>query len=396
MNRISLPQFIIFGLLAWGLPAVFVVGPEAIVLTLTCALTVWLINRGAKPAQVSSADVSATVCALMAGFGVLYLAWDMIFGRRMLSDNIFLQGRGAFESSVDHLNATMSEGRGFAELLGSVTVFFPFFLLDLGNKISPAWRWVIWCIVVIFVFNEVGAGRSYLLMAVTAIVAGRSTKPRQLVLTGVLMLATFVIGSYVRGDFNTVIFSNPLVDGVVYPYINLALLLSNGCAEGSWYGYLGAFLNKFLPAFIFSKHVFSFNLEMTTCIYPWMASGVTSNSIFTYLGEFFYYRPPIVTAILAGILIGAPVRIIDRFLVKRNLLTTRLFAGLMSVAELRSRSQDLLSFLLSFGAFLALTLLVLPKLMQQPKCNESTPPDQVVGSRMGPFDRRFNRNEKRG
>ncbi len=384
MNRISLAQFIIFGLLAWGLPAFLVAGPKALILTLACVLPVWWINRGAKPAQVSTPDISPTVCALVSGLALVYVLWDMFFGRRNISDNIFLQGRDAFEISVDQINANISKGRGFVELLGSVMLYLPFCLVDLSSKIPRGWRRVIWCVAGLCIFNEVGAGRTYLLLAAGALAAGRVTNPRRLIWVGAAMLAAFAVASYARGDFSQSVFSNPLFDGVAFPYINLGLLINDGCAEGAWYGYLAAFFNKFLPAFIFSKHVFSFNVEMSMCIYPWMESGVTSASIFTYLGEFFYYRPPIVTALIAGVLLGILARIMDHFLIQRNLLTTRLFAGLGSVAMLRSRSQDLLSSLLSLGIFLVMVSLVVPKVRQSVAASEPMPPvadgDAAIGT----------------
>jgi hypothetical protein len=297
---------------------------------------------------------TAPVCATLFGASLLYLAYDILFGRNLLSYNLLLFGHEAFERSVDYDNAHFGLGRGFSEMLGFVMGFLPFFLADRLRGAPKAWLWALWVVVALLVFNETGSGRQYLLVAIAAFAAGRSSSLRRMVWTGCVLLASFAFVSFARGDFDHSDLGNPLFDGMAFPYINLALMLNTECGTGTWYGYAGEFFKKFLPAFIFPKSIFSFNVEMSLCIYPFMGNAVNSVSIFTYLGEFYYYRPPIVTALLAGVLIGLLTRLVDRWLVEANLMATRIFTGIMCVGMLRSRTQDLLSFLLSLAIFLLL------------------------------------------
>src|SRR5205085_3104470 len=141
---------------------------------------------------------------------------------------------------------------------------------------------------------------------------------------------------------------------IVFPFINLSMLLNTDCGSGHWYGFVAEFFKKFLPASIFPKTVFTFNVEMTSCIYPFFGKAPESISIFTYLGEIVYYKPSILTAFAAGTLIGVLARVVDGRLVRYGLSTARVFAGLLCVVLLRSRLQDVLSFLLSQLAFVLL------------------------------------------
>jgi hypothetical protein len=79
---------------------------------------------------------------------------------------------------------------------------------------------------------------------------------------------------------------------------------------------------------------------------------VGSISIFTYLGELFYYAPSPLTAFIAGALMAALALVVDRMLLAQELLSTRVFAGLMCIVLLRSRVLDVMSFLLFLLCFL--------------------------------------------
>lgn len=351
MKRFSLAHYIIFGLLLWGLPAVLVAGWEAAVLTFAAAFPVWWINRKQKAETESLAVLNGQACALILGATLLYLLYDNLFGRHYLSYNLLLFGHQSFDQYLDYANAHSTEGRGAFALLAFVMGFFPFFLADRMRGLSGTARWVIWLAIALLVFNDTGPGRQYLMVAITAFAAGQSSSWRRMLWTALILLGSFAIVSYARGDFSNTALGNPLYDGFAFPFINLALMLNDRCPTSSWLGYMAEFFKKFLPAFIFPKSVFAFNYEMSYCIYP-ITGTDSSVSIFTYMGEFFYYRPPVITAIISGTLIGFLARFADRKLAQKNLVTTRIFAGLMCIGMPRSRTQDLLSYLLALIIFL--------------------------------------------
>jgi hypothetical protein len=209
---------------------------------------------------------------------------------------------------------------------------------------------MLWIASIIFLFYEAGIGRGMLLMAVLSIVAGRTSNWRRLALAGCLALAMFSAASFFRGDYNAT--QSPLLDGITAPYINLTLMLNSGCGTHHWYNFIAEFFKKFVPAFLIAKKVYPFNLEMTLCIYPTADDSIDAVSIFTYLGEIFFYKPALLTALFAGSFLGILSREVDRRLVRYRLFTARLFAGCLCVVMFRSRVLDALSFLLSQVVFL--------------------------------------------
>jgi hypothetical protein len=143
-----------------------------------------------------------------------------------------------------------------------------------------------------------------------------------------------------------------LFDGIVWPFINLGLMLNGNCGSAPWYSFIAEFLKKFLPTFLIPKTIFSFNLEMHLCLYPSADNTVTAVSIFTWLGEIFYYKPSLLTALIAGCLLGIMARAVDRRFVRYHMYSARLFAGLFSIFLLRSRSQDVFTLLIAQLIFL--------------------------------------------
>jgi uncharacterized membrane-anchored protein len=131
-------------------------------------------------------------------------------------------------------------------------------------------------------------------------------------------------------------------------------MLNKNCGSAPWYSFLAEFLKKFLPAFLFPKTVFSFNMEMSLCIYPNADNTVGAVSVFTWLGEIFYYTPSLLTALLAGGLLGFLARAVDRRFVRNQMHSARLFACFICIHLPRSRTQDLFTFLIAQFIFLAL------------------------------------------
>lgn len=352
MSRLSVGHFIIVGLVFWGFPAVFVVGPQAILYTIAAVLPVWWICiRDSHPNVHSARRLSTATCAVLASFSLIYLIWDALFGRRLLHLNMFLFRDAATSQAIEGINEGMSKGGSVADLLGYIFFLLPFGLIDATRNTSRYGRWVLWTIALLSLFYGLAIGRGALLMAVMCIVMGRTSNWRRTFVAVALALAAFAAASTFRGD--TASSANPLLSGIVTPFINLALMLNAHCGSASWYSFIAEFLKKFLPAFLIPKTIFSFNMEMSLCVYPSINNTVNAVSIFTWLGEIFYYKPSLLTAILAGSLMGIMAREVDRRLIENQMYSARLYAGLMCILAPRSRTQDMFTFLIAQLIFLS-------------------------------------------
>lgn len=352
MNRLSVAHFLLIGVLAWGLPAVLIAGPQAAALALVAAAPLWWAARRSTVVDgLPSRSARPRTADAVLAFAVIYLVLDATLGRQKFAINLFLFS-GAIEQFIERANETVGQGRGIVELVGALLLFLPFALIDVARQSPPDRRAIFWFAGLLLVFYEIGISRGFLLVSVIAVSLGGTMRSGRLLLATAASLALFVTASAVRGDFAEVAFSNPLFDAVAWPYVNLALLLDADCGSDSTMLFAAEFFKKILPGFLVAKEVFSFNIEMTRCVYPFFGDDIESISIFTYLGELFYYRPPIVSALLAGGLLAALARLVDRELVRAHLLSVRLFSGLMCVVLLRSRILDVLSFLLFLFFFL--------------------------------------------
>lgn len=355
MSRIPLGYYLIIGLLFWGLPAVIVAGPRAIEYSIAAVLPIWWLCR--KPARPDThaplQSVSSRTCAVLASFSVLYFLWDAIFGRQLLQFNMFLFGKAGADQLIQDYNTSIGKAGGLADLLGYIFALLPLALVDTARDTPRYGRWALWAIALVGLFYEAGSGRGFVLMVVMAIVFGRSAGWRRIVVGVGIALCIFLIASTLRAGGSDAA-GNPVLSGTITPFINLGLMLNTHCGTAPWYDFVIEFLKKFVPGFLIPKTVFSFNMEMSLCIYPSMDNTVASVSIFTWLGEIFYYTPSLLTALCAGGLLGALARVVDRRLVRNQMYSARLFAGLLCLLMPRSRSLDILTFLIAQFVFLVL------------------------------------------
>lgn len=352
MRRISLLHFIMIGLFFWGLPGALVVGWRAVLYTLIAVFTVGLFALWKpKPKRGPQRNFGMTTCTFLLVGAVTYLILDAFFGQRLLRENLFLVGSLAGDRAINQANQTVGQGRGFAGLVGAILMLLPFAMVDVAHRAPRLGRSALWATAMLLIFYNIGASRGLVLLAVMAIALAKTSSWRRIGLAGVLALSAFSVASLARGDYTNT--SAPLITGLVYPFINLGLMVSTHCGSAPWYSYVTAFLMKFVPAFIFPKKVFSFNVEMTLCIYPSLSQNVASVSVFTWLGEVFYYHPSVLTAVLAGFLAGSMGWITDRQLRTNRLYSSRIYAGFMCILLPRSRVMDLLSFLIAQMIFLA-------------------------------------------
>jgi hypothetical protein len=281
----------------------------------------------------------------------MYLLIDALAGRQKFDINMFLS-LTATSTFIDSANDTVSQGRGVIDLLGAMMVVLPFALIDTARLAPVAVRIAMWSTGIIYIFYDVGISRGYLLMAVLSIFLGKNMKATNLLWSVGIAMVAFFAASAVRGDFDELAFSNPLFDAVAWPYINLGLFLESNCGNAGWSDFITEFAKKFLPAFLVPKEIFSFNIEMTRCIYPSFMGTVNSISIFTWLGEMYYYGPSLLTSIAAGVLLALFCRLVDARVNQMQLHSLRVFSGLLCIVLLRSRIQDVLSFLLLLFIFL--------------------------------------------
>jgi hypothetical protein len=277
--------------------------------------------------------------------------WDAVFGRQLLVINMFLFHDAATARLIEQMTETVSQGGGVAALLGNILGLLPLALIDAASNTGRTGRWILWGSALVAVFYNTGAGRGDLMMAVLAIALGRSSDWRRLFTAGGLALGIFFAASVFRGDF-AVNPRNPLIEGIIAPYLNLTLMLNAHCGTAPWYSFILEFLKKFLPAFLIPKTIFSFNVQMSWCINPSDTNLANGVSIFGWLSEIYYYTPSVLTALIAGIILTLLVRATNRQFMKQRLFSARLLAGLICFYLPRSRTQDVFSYLIAQLIFL--------------------------------------------
>jgi hypothetical protein len=358
-----------FGLLAWGLPAVVILGPVAAAASFLAVLPILILCRNDRRMLLDAtardeADpkwLSADISVALMLVAVLFTLYDAAFGKQMLLQNVFLNPH-AVDVIIAQTDAEVGRGRSAVALIGDLMVFMPFVLVDLARRSQTRLRIAMlaaaaWCI-----FYESGASRGMLLMSAFALFAGsgRLTLFR-VVIAGTVALGLYEVASIMRGDTANTQYSNPMADSVIWPFINLGMLSNGACGNGTVLGFIGQFLQKFLPGFLIHKSVFSFNVEMTLCIYPSDTGSFDSVSVYTWLGEMIYYGPTLAVALVAGAIAAVELRLVNAVLNALQLPATRIFVGLMCLYMLRSRIQDVYSYLLLLLIFT--TIILTPRIV---------------------------------
>lgn len=353
MNRRSLGFYLIAGLFFWGIPAVFVTGYSAIIYTFCAALPVWVAFRKSPPMPVDSAPsdrLGETAVMILTGLAFLYVTLDVVFGQNLFQYNLFLFGAKSVDRIVEQNVTGVSAGRGVGALLGVIIGLLPFCLVDATVHASRLGRIALWGAALLMFFYGVTTSRGAVILCVMTVFLGKSSNWRRAAIGGTAALLLFTLASRLRGDYGNT--GSPLWDAVSGPYINLMLMRISNCGVAPWYRFVGEFCKKFIPAFLFPKTIYSFNMETSLCIYPSPDNSVSAVSIFTWLGEIYYYTPSILTALSAGVLLGAMGRLVDRQLVKNQLPVSRVAIGLACMTMLRSRTLDVLSYLIGELIFL--------------------------------------------
>jgi hypothetical protein len=358
-----------FGLAGWGVPAIVILGPAAAAYSLLAILPIlafcWndrrtLLDTTARD-EADPKWLSADISIGLMFVAILFTLYDAAFGKQMLTQNVFLNPH-AVDVTIAKTDAEVGQGRSLVNLIGDLMVFMPFVLVDLARRSQTRFRLAMMAVAALCIFYQSGASRGMLLMSAFALFAGsgRLTLFR-LIVGGTVALGLYEIASIMRGDMATTQYSNPMADSVIWPFINLGMLNDAGCGNGTVLGFIGQFLQKFLPGFLVHKSVFSFNVEMTLCIYPSDDGSFESVSVYTWLGEMIYYRPSLAVALVAGIIAAVELRLVNVVLNALQLPATRIFVGLMCIYMLRSRIQDIYSYLLLLLIFG--TIVLMPRIV---------------------------------
>lgn len=284
-------------------------------------------------------------------FSLIYLIIDAIYGRQKLLTNLFIASFSV-DLVVESAEELTGKGRGIFDLLGTIMIFLPFALLDVCRK-RKDWMSIFGLVfVVIFIFYEIGVSRGYFLIAIFSVLIAGRTRKRNIFLALSGGLIFFGLSSLIRGDSDNFSIIYPFYEALAWPYINLGIYLNQECGSSNLFEMLFQVIQKFIPAFVIDKNIFSFNIEMTKCIYPFMENSISSISIFTYMGELEYYRIGIVSGIIVSCLLLLITIPLNNILEKENLHTVKLFVGLLSIILLRSRILDVFSLLIALFFFL--------------------------------------------
>jgi hypothetical protein len=239
MNHLSVGHFIIIGLLFWGLPAVFVVGPQAILYTLVAVLFVWLLSRrspamniGTEPAE----RTGSTAAFILVACALFYFLGDAAFGQKLLAVNLFLHGVTAVDRVVDQANLGVSQGRGIVALLGTIVGLLPYYLIDVADRARRFDRLALWSAAFLLLFYGVTTSRGAVIISILTIVMRKTSNWRRISIAGGVAFAFFTLASALRGDLVTS--RNPLGEAIEAPYVNLLLMHAAHCGSAPWYNYV--------------------------------------------------------------------------------------------------------------------------------------------------------------
>jgi hypothetical protein len=305
-----------------------------------------------RPTKAAYRNFTNNSYLSIAKFSLLILTFDLLVNLDLTNTLFFGQ---AVEKTIEVANENVGRGRGLSEILHAMVPFAIFASRDaiINSKEGPVIKNAVMVYLFFYIFLTAGSGRGFLAIALIALFFGNKLiSYRQIGLMAFVGAVIFLVASGYRGDFETTQFNNPIIDGVFFPIYNLSLLSETKCADLNSFNYFLEFIKKFIPSLIIEKEVFSFNIEMTRCIYPMYADEVKSISVFTYAGEILVFRPPWLTAIIMSLITLGMCHIVERMIAKLNFNTMRMYCGFMIIYIERSRSLDLYSFFLLLILFL--------------------------------------------
>jgi hypothetical protein len=353
-----LPLIVSIGLTLWAIPTIAFFGIVAFIPYLFATLPILAVHliQTRKLTTISWRDSDKNHFLVLCALVIIYFTIDSIFGRQKFEYNLFLNNQ-AVQVFVETAKNSEGQSRGAWDLIGAIMMFLPFALIDFARNRGQLLKFVAFALAALLIIYDTGISRGFLLIALMSLLMQSGISPHRLVAGVAIAFGAFFLSSWVRGDFDSAGESNPFFEGLAWPVINFNILAESGCLKGTTDQFAIEFLKKFLPPGIVDKQIFTFNIEATKCIYPHFGNDIESISVFTYMGEFFYYQPPWLTGLLAGVILSGLVWIASSDLRRMRLTSTATFAGFMCVVLLRSRVQDVYSMLITFIIFLKLMTL---------------------------------------
>lgn len=269
------------------------------------------------------------------------------------------------EKFIDNANLNVGKGRTIIELIMNSVTIIPFLIIDSMNRYSMKKRIMIFLPILFFLIYQAGSSRGLLSIFLLSIFIPRINKARGLIMFSSFFLLLYTGVTFYRDGINEN-FLLPIFDSFAFPAYNLSLLANKGLTLNV-VDYIVQIFQKLIPSFLFEKNIYSFNIEMTKTIYPFMRDRVSSISVFTYLGDFLVYRPIIIMIVFNLFILRLLSAYVFRIIFKYNLKSTSLFIALFYITLLRSRISDLISYLILY-----LLILMLFDLLNRVRTNYSS------------------------
>lgn len=256
------------------------------------------------------------------------------------------------EKFIENANSNIGKGRSIIEIVISALAILPMIILDITKDFKRKYRILLTILILLLLLTFSGTSRGLLSIFLISVFLPNFKKIYQLIIFGIIFLIIYTVVSFIRDGYNPN-FLIPLIDSFAFPGYNLSLLYVSG-PHLYFMDYIYQTFMKLVPSFIYDKHIFSFNIEMTKTIYPFMKNYVDSVSVFTYLGDFITYKPLFLMLIFNILIIRILTSEVYKIILKYDLKITSLFIALFYITSLRSRISDLISFLLLYFIILFL------------------------------------------
>lgn len=281
-------------------------------------------------------DVLLSILFIIVLFNIFN--FSSIFRNNMFFSDI------AVEKVVEVANANVGKGRSVFELLATSLVILPFILVDNITKFSGTFKYFVFLNLFVFFLVISGSSRGMLSLIVIAIVFPLLKTFKWALFLLIPFIFLYINVSLLRdGEVNYLL--GPFLDSFAIPGYLLGLLDELQIKRNAL-DYILDVLLKFVPSFIYEKNIFSFNIEMTKKIYPFMDDEVSAISVFTYIGEMLIYKPVLLTVMFSLFFVRTILNYLMRIFFRYNLKSTSLFVSIYFFIVLRSRVPDLISMLL--------------------------------------------------
>lgn len=273
----------------------------------------------------------------------LIIVFNVFNFSSIIQNNMFFSDT-AVEKVIEVANSNVGKGRSIFELIGTSLVILPFILVDNIDKFSGKLKYFVLLNLFIFFLIISGASRGMLSLIVIAIALPLLKSIKLALFLLIPFVFLYIKVSLLRdGEVNYLL--GPFLDSFAIPGYLLGLL-DDLQIQRNVIDYISDVFLKFIPSFIYEKNIFSFNIEMTKKIYPFMEDEVSAISVFTYIGEMLIYKPVLITVVFSIFFVRTILKYLMHIFFRYSLKSTSLFVSIYFFIVLRSRVPDLISMLL--------------------------------------------------